>query len=204
MYTKTFMKIVIGSACWALVATAQAAGNPENGKLKFTTCTGCHSIPGYTNAYPTYHVPRLGAQNADYIVAALNEYKVGDRKHPTMHANAFSLSDQDIDDIAAYVASIKPNEEPHPIKGDVAAGQQKAEACASCHGKEGNAPTTSLFPKLAGQHEDYLVKALHDYKAGNRKNAIMSGMATPLSDKDITALAAYFASQPNGVYVVKD
>ena len=204
MYTNTFIKILIGGACWALVATAQAAGNPENGKLKFATCTGCHSIPGYTSAYPNYHVPRLGGQNADYIVAALNGYKAGDRKHPTMHANAFSLSDQDMADIAAYVASIKPNEESHPIKGDVAAGQQKAEACAACHGKEGNAPTTSAFPKLAGQHEDYLSKSLHDYKTGARKNVIMSGMATPLSDKDIAALAAYFASQPNGVYVVKD
>lgn len=204
MYTKTLMKIVIGSACWALVATAQAAGNPENGKLKFTTCTGCHSIPGYTTAYPTYHVPRLGAQNADYIVAALNGYKSGDRKHPTMHANAFSLSDQDIADIAAYVASIKPNKEPHPITGNAEAGKQKAAACASCHGQEGNAPTTSAFPKLAGQHQDYLIVTLQDYKSGKRKNAIMSGMAAPLSDKDIQDLTAYFASQPNGVYVVKD
>ena len=179
MRTHTLLKIAIAGTCCALFSTAQAAGNPEAGKFKFSTCTGCHGIPGYTNAYPTYHVPRLGGQHAEYVVAALKEYQTGDRKHPTMHANAFSLSDQDMADIAAYVSSAPPNEERHPIKGDPEAGKQKAEACAACHGKDGNS-TTPTFPRLAGQHEDYLRKTLQDYKSGERKNAIMTGIGLSL------------------------
>jgi cytochrome c553 len=203
MRTNTFLKIVVVGACYALAGTAYAAGDPEAGKFKFSTCTGCHGIPGYNNVYPTYHVPRLGGQHADYIVAALKEYQAGDRKHPTMHANAFSLSDQDMADIAAYVSTAKPYKESHPIKGNPEAGKQKAEACAACHGKDGNS-TTPTFPRLASQHEDYLRKALQDYKSGARNNAIMNGMAAPLSDQDQKDLAAYFASQPDGVYVVKE
>lgn len=75
-----------------------------------------------------------------------------------------------------------------------AAGKQKSQVCASCHGPDGNS-TSGQFPRLAGQQEDYLAKALHDYKSGERKNPIMSGFAAPLSDADIADLAAYFSSQ---------
>jgi len=79
---------------------------------------------------------------------------------------------------------------------DLAAGQAKAkEVCAACHGVDGNSPSPD-FPKLAGQHGDYLAKALRDYKAGTRKNAIMAGFAGALSAKDIDNLAAYYGSQP--------
>jgi len=82
-----------------------AAGNGEAGKLKANTCMGCHGIPGYTNAYPTYRVPKLGGQSADYLAAALKAYKSGERPHKTMQAQAANLSDQDIADIAAFLAS---------------------------------------------------------------------------------------------------
>jgi cytochrome c553 len=84
---------------------AQADGDAAAGRHKFYTCVGCHGIPNYNNVYPTYRVPKLGGQNAAYIAAALNEYKSGERSHPTMHAQASSLSDQDIADIAAYLAT---------------------------------------------------------------------------------------------------
>ncbi len=78
---------------------------------------------------------------------------------------------------------------------DIAAGAAKAaEVCASCHGKDGNNDAPD-FPKLAGQYEDYLVKALRDYKSGERNNAIMKGFAAALTDRDIRNLAAYYASQ---------
>ena len=110
---KTAMKILkalaltsaIGSAlCVANVATA---GDPEAGKQKAETCLGCHGIPKYVNTYPTYHVPKLGGQHAEYIIAALKAYKQKQRSHETMHANASSLSDEDMADIAAYLASAK-------------------------------------------------------------------------------------------------
>lgn len=80
--------------------------------------------------------------------------------------------------------------------GDAAAGEKKAkEVCAACHGESGAKPTTPDYPVLAGQHEDYLKHSLMAYKSGKRKNAIMAGMATPLSKKEIADLAAYFAAQ---------
>ncbi len=87
-------------------ANVMSAGNIENGEKIAYTCTGCHGIPFYKNPYPSYHVPRLGGQNETYIINALKAYRSGDRGHGTMKAQAGSLSDQDIADIAAYFASI--------------------------------------------------------------------------------------------------
>ncbi|MBL8260629.1 MAG: cytochrome c [Candidatus Competibacteraceae bacterium] len=192
------------TACGALAGAAQAAGDPAAGKAKFETCTGCHSIPGYTNAYPTYRVPRLGGQHPDYIVSALKAYQSGERQHPTMHANSSSLSEQDIQNIAAYLASSATAtfaDDPNPVRGNIGAGKKKSVACVACHGPDGNGPIP-LYPRLAGQHEDYLVKVLQDYKSGKRNNAVMKGIVLPLTEQDIVDLAAYFASQPKGVVVM--
>lgn len=95
------------AAVLALLAAphALAAGDGEAGRLKANTCMGCHGIPGYTNAYPTYRVPKIGGQGADYLAAALKAYKSGERPHLTMRAQAANLSDQDIADIAAFLAT---------------------------------------------------------------------------------------------------
>ena len=85
-----------------------AKGDAEKGKALFYTCTGCHGIADYKNAYPTYRVPKVGGQNEQYLIAALNSYKKGERKHPTMQAQAQSFTDQEIADIAAYLSSLKP------------------------------------------------------------------------------------------------
>jgi cytochrome c553 len=108
------------SARWGLLALtaslmcaapAHAAGDAEAGRHKFYTCVGCHGIPNYNNVYPTYRVPKLGGQNADYIANALKEYKSGERSHPTMHAQASSLSDQDVADIAAFLSTAAEKKE---------------------------------------------------------------------------------------------
>ena len=96
--------VALAGAPLALHA-ATLTGNPEAGKAKVYTCHGCHGIPGYENAYPNYHVPRIAGQNEQYLINALHEYQSGDRTHPTMDAQAESLSDQDIADIAAYLSS---------------------------------------------------------------------------------------------------
>lgn len=88
-----------------LSVPAAAAGDPAAGRVKADTCIGCHGIPAYTNAYPTYRVPKLGGQPAEYIATALKAYRSGERPHPTMQAQAASMSDQDIDDIAAFLSS---------------------------------------------------------------------------------------------------
>lgn len=82
-----------------------AEGSANEGRKKSETCMGCHAAPHYVNTYPVYHVPKLGGQHAEYIMAALNGYRGKQRSHNTMHANAASLSDQDIADIAAFFAA---------------------------------------------------------------------------------------------------
>lgn len=91
--------------------SAHAAGDVATGKVKADTCMGCHGIVGYTNAYPTYRVPRLGGQHAAYLESALKAYRSGDRKHPTMQAQAASMSDQDIADLAAWLSQAANAEE---------------------------------------------------------------------------------------------
>lgn len=86
------------------LADAQPSGDARAGAIKANTCMGCHGIAGLFNVYPTYRVPKLGAQNAGYITEALRQYRAGQRAHGTMNAQASSLSDQDIADIAAFLS----------------------------------------------------------------------------------------------------
>jgi len=86
--------------------------------------------------------------------------------------------------------------------GDIKAGQEKSAMCASCHGADGNS-TDPQFPRLAGQHASYLVRALMDYRSGARKNPIMAGFASGLSDEDMENLAAYYSSQKGVVTPVQ-
>lgn len=100
------LAVVAACGLAALPPTARAEGDAEAGKIKAYTCTGCHGIPGYNNVYPTYKVPKIGGQNHAYLVAALKAYRAGDRHHATMELQARSLSDEDIQDVAAYFASL--------------------------------------------------------------------------------------------------
>jgi cytochrome c553 len=96
------------AAAVAAPAAAKAlVGSADAGKSLAYTCQGCHGVTGYKNAYPSFHVPRIGGQSAEYLNQALLEYKKGNRKHPTMQAQAQSFSDQDIADISAYLSSLK-------------------------------------------------------------------------------------------------
>ena len=89
----------------ALAAADEAA--IERGRTLAGTCLGCHGVPSYTNVYPTYHVPKLGGQHAEYIVAALKAYQSGERSHATMRAHSVRLSEEQIRDIATYFSSLK-------------------------------------------------------------------------------------------------
>jgi cytochrome c553 len=104
------MRAVLGVVGLSLCAcVAHAAGDPVAGQKKAETCMGCHGVPGYRNASPAYHVPKLGNQHPEYIVAALKAYKSGERNHPTMRAQAAALSETDMADLAAYFATFKAN-----------------------------------------------------------------------------------------------
>ena len=183
---------------------AHAAGDPALGEKKFYTCYGCHGIENYRNAFPDYSVPKLRHQDASYIVAALQEYRSGERPHATMHAQASSLTDQDMEDIAAYLQVAAP-----PKPGAAASGKapKQVAACVACHGESGlgvEAPLTPRPAVLAGQHVDYLEQALVAYRNGRRKNVVMDGMAQLLtSDEDVKIAAAYFASQSSPLVTAK-
>ncbi len=89
------------------------------------------------------------------------------------------------------------------VKGNAAAGKQKAVVCAACHGADGNKTLDNTYPKLAGQYPDYLLKALRDYKSGKRANAVMAGQVQALSEADMANLAVYYGSLPGQMGVVK-
>ncbi len=170
--------------------------------MKAYTCTGCHGIIDYNNSYPTYHVPRIGGQNSEYLVIALQAYQSGKRKHSTMNLQAESLSKQDIEDIAVYLAR---HSDSHPLKSsdsNALEGQSKSEICQTCHGATGIS-TQPIYPNLAGQHRDYLSKALNDYRSGARQDPLMSGFAANLSDDDIEDIVSWYANQA-GLTEMKD
>ena len=101
------MKAILKSITILIISISISYADEYTGKEKSETCLGRHAIEGYNNTYPTYKVPKLGGQHADYIISALKAYQKGERNHDTMHANASGLTDQDIVDIANYFESIK-------------------------------------------------------------------------------------------------
>lgn len=192
---------------------ASAPADPKSLEAKTAMCMGCHGILRYQTSFPeVYKVPMIFGQSAKYIAAALNEYKKGDRKHPTMRGIAASLSDQDIQDMANYFASHgKDDAPPLPDKlgkepnAQVAGLLQKA-ACVSCHGPNLSKPIDPSYPKIAGQYPDYLFVALKAYKTDNnpavgRSNPIMGGIAKQFSNAELKALADYVSSLEGEVTV---
>ncbi|MEO5771566.1 MAG: c-type cytochrome [Burkholderiaceae bacterium] len=178
---------------------------------KIASCIGCHGIRGYQASFPEVHkVPMIAGQDARFIASALNAYKKGDRKHPTMRAIAGTLTDADIAAISAYYQQqARPAGAPElpdaPSQG-VAALLGKG-ACASCHGANYSKPVDGTYPKLAGQHADYLYVALKAYKTDGsaqvgRNNAIMSAQVKPFTNAELKALANYLGSLPGELATV--
>jgi len=173
-----------------LAQPAVADGDAARGASIGYTCLGCHGIEGYRNAYPSYRVPKLGGQKTGYLVKALRSYRDGRRAHPTMHAQASSLSDEELGDVAAYLSGL--GADTVAAGGSDGATIEAAKSCASCHGQNGIG-LAPAWPTLAGQHQDYLVHALNQYRQGTRKDPIMSPMVVTLSEDDIALLALYYS-----------
>ncbi|RYX94397.1 MAG: cytochrome c4 [Comamonadaceae bacterium] len=199
-----------------LAQAQEITGNAKAGETKNAMCIGCHGIKGYQATFPeVYKVPMISGQGAKYISAALNEYKKGQRKHPTMRGIAESLTDQDIADLSAYysahgvVAGESPADKPAKApSAEVQALLNKAN-CASCHGASFSKPIDPSYPKIAGQHADYLFVALKAYKIENnpkagRSNAIMGGMAKQYTNAELKELAKYLSSLDGDLKVVPE
>jgi len=170
--------------------SASAQGDAETGRVLAYTCMGCHGIDGYRNAYPSYRVPRLGGQRAEYIIGALTAYRDGTREHPTMQAQGGSLSDQDMQDLAVYFQGAEPAAD-EVTEADIA-GLDAARTCLACHGVGGDAVIPKP-PVLSGQHQEYIEHALGQYRSGARSGTVMSAFAAALSEDDVKNIATFYS-----------
>ena len=198
----------------ALSHAQEAKGDVEAGKQKIAMCIGCHGIVGYQASFPEVHkVPMISGQSAKYISAALVAYQKGERKHPTMRGIAESLSEKDIADVSAYYEQHGKTGAELPAKPAREPSVQVAEllkkgACVSCHGDNFAKPIDPSYPKIAGQHADYLFVALKSYKADarnanvGRNNAIMGGIAKQFTNAELKAIASYVGSLESDLHTV--
>lgn len=184
------------------VGVAQASGDPAAGKEKAATCQGCHG-PGGRSTVPSY--PKLAGQHAGYIVKQLQAFKQGKtRKSPVMSPMAAPLTQQDMEDLAAYYAS-QEIDVGTARKDLVLIGQQlyrggnkktSVTACSACHGPRGNGNPAANFPVLSGQHPAYTIAQLKAFKAGERSTdtgQMMRSIAARMTDREIEAVAEYTA-----------
>ena len=196
-------------------AQAQVAGDAKAGEGKIAMCIGCHGIIGYQASFPeVYRVPKIAGQNAKYIGAALEAYKKGDRKHPSMRGIAITLTEQDIADVSAYYEQLGKQAgaaelpAPRELSAQVAALLQKG-ACVSCHGDNFSKPIDQGYPKIAGQYADYLYLSLKAYRDNTnatwgRANPVMAGMAKQFSNAELKAMAKYISSLPGEVKTIPE
>jgi cytochrome c553 len=224
---RTLLLSFVATLALAIQAIPASAQDAKAGEKKAAMCIGCHGIPGYQASFPEVHkVPMISGQSAKYIVSALTGYKKGDRKHPTMRAIAASLNDQDMADLAAfYAGNAKPGAAAAPASAPVDVTQDlvarlnpapdshvgdliKNGKCLTCHGANFNTPIDPTYPKLAGQHADYLYVALKAYQTTKnpnvgRSNPVMGGMAVGLTHAQLKDLAHYIASLPGELQTVQ-
>jgi len=175
-------------------ALAQAA-DIEAGKQRAEICAGCHGDNGISQ---TENIPSLAGQPDQFVQWQLVYFRAGTRKNEQMQPIVEAINNEDIRNLGAYFASLAPPKASQP-DDDPDLSKKGAEAavgrrCASCH--TDNFAGTKAVARIAGQREEYLVKALHDYKSGQRSGggqAAMAEVAYPLSEEEITALAHYLA-----------
>lgn len=218
MKTQTRMFQQLGLLAFAgLIASGALAqdskpGDPAAAKSKIAMCIGCHGIIGYQASFPEVHkVPMISGQNAKYIASALTAYRKGERKHPTMKGIAAPLSDQDIADIAAFYEANGKDLPQRPGKGSAPSPEVQALLtkgnCAACHGEGLNKPIDPSYPKLAGQHSDYLYVALKAYQTTDnpnigRSNPIMGAQAKLFTLPELKMLANYIGGLPSDLKTV--
>jgi len=194
-------------------AAQEVKGDAKAGAGKAAMCIGCHSIKGYQASFPeVYKVPMIAGQGARYLAASLAAYQKGERKHPTMKGISGSLTEQDMADLAAFYEALgAPAATAAPAKAPAASAKTaellKRGACASCHGDNYSKPIDPSYPKIAGQHADYLFVALKSYKTeGNatwgRSNGVMAGIAKQFTNAELKLMANYLQTVPGELKTV--
>ncbi|HEY8160063.1 MAG TPA: c-type cytochrome [Methylobacter sp.] len=170
------------------LALPVSAADVAAGEQKAAPCAGCHGPKGISS---NAQWPNLAAQQSAYLVNQLKAFKSGSRVNPMMQPMVANLTDEDINNLAAYFSS----QQPAKAGGDPAlakAGEPKAAMCQGCHGAA--AVGNGQFPRLAGQHPEYTAQQLKAFKDNSRKSGPMQAIAANLSEDDFKALAAYFGS----------
>ena len=192
-------KFVMTAAVLGAIAFASnvaATGNAAAGQKKATACAACHGADGNS---ASSQFPKLAGQNAGYIVKQLQDFKSGARNNPIMSGMAAGLSDQDMQNLAAWFSSqkVKTGEaDPGLVKAGETlyrGGDKSAQipACAACHGPDGSGNGPMLVPALAGQHAAYVISQLQAFANGSRTNEMMNPIAKRLNDKQMKAVASY-------------
>jgi cytochrome c553 len=213
--------LALAGATSASLAEEAKVGDAARGATKAQMCIGCHGIVGYQATFPeVYKVPMIAGQSHRYLISALTAYQKGDRKHPTMRGIAASLTEQDMADLGAfYEAQGKATGVTAPTalaKPVPEALKDRMAACVACHGANFSAPIDPTYPRLAGQHADYLYAALKAYHTdGNpnvgRANAMMRGQVAQEADgkkkltfnpSELKQVAGYLSSLPGELAVV--
>jgi cytochrome c553 len=188
------MKISVKTACCLIFGLASLVNSPlyaadaKAGEKKAEQCAGCHGTKGIASN-GTY--PNLAGQHAMYLSNQLSSFKSGARANPVMQGMAAGLSEADIENLAAYFASL-PNTYVNTgvkVAPEVSA---KYAMCSGCHGAKGEG--RGGFPRLANQNPDYLVNQLHAFKKGTRKGGPMPAMVANLSETDIKDLSVYLST----------
>ena len=174
------------------VKAAPAKADPVSaGKAAAAGCSGCHGEAGISK---TPGMPNLTGLDPKYLVAAMNAYKSGQRKHDMMKTLVSALSDAELNDIALFYALQKPGKAQTPASGKPAVGKVAAAVCAGCHG-DGGVSGNPATPSLAGQEAQYFVAVMRAYKDGSRADPTMKAPAAALDEAAVKDLAAYYASQ---------
>lgn len=184
------------AAALGMTGSALAEGSVEAGQAKSAVCAACHGPDG-NSLNPEW--PSLAGQHASYIVTQLEAFQNGRRQNPLMSPMAMGLSEQDMQDLAAFYQAQQPAaREADPALAE--AGRQlyiggNAErgiaACIACHGPSGQGNPLANFPVIAGQHATYTQLALNAYASGERANEMMNDIAARMTDEDIRAVSAF-------------
>jgi cytochrome c553 len=202
------LTILLGGGISQVHAEMTHADSVNAGKTKAASCVSCHGEHG-NSTMPMF--PKLAQQNSGYIVSQLKAFKDGTRKDPMMANIAMSLTENDMVDIGNYFSVQKESPEPEEVfdspeekaeheemvklggdlyrNGDL---KREVSACIACHGPHGEGNQPAGFPELKWQHKDYIIKALTDFKSGNRSNNnenMMHMIAVKMSDAEIKAVA---------------
>lgn len=192
--SRSISKTLCAVAIFALASASAQAAEAAAVKEKAEMCTACHGEAGISQ---TENIPSLAGQPDQFIQWQLVFFRGGARKNEQMQPIAEQVSNEDIRAFGAYFASLtppKPAPDDDPDLSKKGAQAAAGRRCASCH--TDTYAGTKAVARIAGQREEYLVKALHEYKSGMRSGgagAAMTDVAYPLSDEEITALAHYLA-----------